>query len=303
MRLLCQNAPAPCGTCRNCARISRGAHPSVRSIQAPGAKGEPVGLPIELPDRATRAAERVISIELVRAMQHDAALAGSDSDRKVYVVTGADSLSLPAANALLKTVEEPPAGVVIILTANDQAELLPTIVSRCQPVRFGLVSPHEIADGLVRLQRCPPERADLLAKLAGGRPGWAIDAATNPDLLSEREQALDELDSTTSRSFRERLNLAEKLAASFSRDQAAVYQTLSLWQVWWWDVYLIQIGCAEMITNVDRFERVQALARATASPKILAYLNELTEAATRLAQNVNARLALETLLLGAPTIE
>src|SRR5262249_37838163 len=157
----------PCGTCRECTRIRRGSHPGVRSLQVPGVKGEPVGLPIEAPDRSGRAAERVISIELVRAMQHDAALASSESSRKIYVITGAESLTLPAATALLKTLEEPPRDVVIVLTATDPFDLLPTIVSRCQPVRFGLVAGGEIAAGLARQARCSPERAELLARLCG----------------------------------------------------------------------------------------------------------------------------------------
>jgi DNA polymerase-3 subunit delta' len=263
-----------------------------------------VGLPIEAQsERSGRAAERAISIELVRALQHDASLAASGSERRLFVVSGAESLSLPAANALLKTIEEPPPHVVIVLTASDSYDLLPTIVSRCQLIRFALVPPAEIASGLVRLELATGERADLLSRLSGGRPGWAIAAAKSPDLLADRDKAIEDLSASTARSFRERLGLGEKLATTFSRDQGAIYQTLSLWQVWWWDVYLAQSGCSDLVTNVDRLDRIRDLARVVAPQRVVTYLGELNLASTRLAQNVNPRLALATLLLSSPNVD
>src|SRR5215472_6832026 len=143
-RLNCTAPAPPCGVCDSCRRILAGTHPDVRSLQLPSDRDDSLGLPLEPPQRATRAAERVISIEAVRALQHDAALAPSAARWKVYLVIGAQHLSLDAANSLLKTLEEPPPSVVLVLTAGDPDELLPTVVSRCQPIRLGPVSVADI---------------------------------------------------------------------------------------------------------------------------------------------------------------
>lgn len=299
-RLDCPNQPAPCGRCQVCRRIERAIHPDVRSLQIPGERGAPVGLPLDTPDRASRSAERVISIEQVRSLQHDASLAPSEAPWKVYVISGAESLSLPAANCLLKTLEEPPASVVLILTVVDAFDLLPTIVSRCQPIRFGPVRPNEIAGWLERHHGCPPERADLLARLSGGRPGWAIEAVTNATLVADRDRLLEELVPTLRAGYRERLGLAEKIANGYSRDPSAVLQTLSTWQVWWWDVQLLQRQCPELVTNVDSRPQLDALAATIAPEKVRIYLQALGEASQRLLANVNPRLTLEALLLQSP---
>ena len=170
-RLNCPNDPAPCGRCPSCLRIQRGVHPDIRSLQIPGDRDESLGLPLESLEKVSRVAERSIGIEQVRALQHDAALASREAAWKVYQILNAELLTMPAANCLLKTLEEPPPNVVLILTVSDGADLLPTLISRCQIVRFGLVSTEEIRSGLRTAFGVDAERADIVARLAGGRPG------------------------------------------------------------------------------------------------------------------------------------
>jgi DNA polymerase-3 subunit delta' len=283
-------------------RINRGVHPDVRSLQIPGDRDESLGLPLESLEKVSRAAERSIGIEQVRALQHDASLAPSEADWKVYQILGAELLTIPAANCLLKTLEEPPRNVVLILTAPTGSDLLPTIVSRCQSVRFGLVSTADIALGLRTIHGVDPDRAEVLARLAGGRPGWAIEAATNEDLLRERDRAIDDLVAAARPGFRSRLAVAEKVAAGYSKDQAGVQQTISLWQAWWWDVHLAQIGCRDLIANVDRQIDLESFAGQVSEAKVVAYIRELVIASQRLVQNVNPRLTLEALLLSSPVV-
>jgi DNA polymerase-3 subunit delta' len=299
-RLDCLNQPGPCGCCRSCLRIERATHPDVRSLQVPGDRGSPIGLPLDTPDRPSRSAERVISIEQIRSLQHDASLAPSEARWKVYVISGVENLSLPAANCVLKTLEEPPASVVLILTTVDAFDLLPTIVSRCQAIRFSPVPRPEIAAWLEHHHDCPPEKADLLARLSGGRPGWAIEAAANATLVADRDRLVEDLLPTLKSGFRQRLDLAERIAAGYSRDPSAVQQTLSAWQVWWWDVQLLQCKCPELVTNVDRQPVLEAIATVVTPERVQAYLQALGEASRRLLANVNPRLTLEALLLQSP---
>src|SRR5258708_2522723 len=124
MRINCERAEPPCGRCDACAPILHGRHPDVRSLQAAADHDDALGLPIDSEERSTRAAERALSIGQIRALQHDAALSPNGAAWKVYLIVGAEAMTLPAANALLKTLEEPPRRVVVILTVTDAYELL-----------------------------------------------------------------------------------------------------------------------------------------------------------------------------------
>jgi DNA polymerase-3 subunit delta' len=302
-RLNCEEAQPPCGRCSDCRRIFQGRHPDVRSLQAAADREDTLGVPIEVEATSpTRTAARALSIDQIRALQHDAALTPNEARWKVYVVGGAEAMSLPAANALLKTLEEPTSRVVVILTVSDADELLPTIVSRCQSLRFGLVPINEIATALVAEHGCSSEKASLLAHLSGGRPGWALGALADETVLAERANQQDELLELIKGGYRERLALAENVASGYSRDPNAVQRALATWRVWYWDVLLLQRGCPELVTNVDRRERLEQLARSTSVDGNAEFVGRIGDAALQLAQNVNPRLALENLLINLPSI-
>ncbi len=300
MRLNCDGVSPPCGRCRACRLILSGTHPDVRAVQLPAERDPTLGLALDPPSAGTRTAERVIGIAQVRALQHDASLAPHEGRWKVYLIAGADALSLEAANCLLKTLEEPPERVVLILTAVDPQALPTTVVSRCQVIRLSPVPWRTIANALEQEHGCDAARASFLARMSGGRPGWAIDAAANPGELEERSRALSELEQTLGRGYRDRLGVAERLAADYGRDQAKVMRTLSAWQLFWWDVELIQRGCADLITNSDREDALQSLAERVPTSVVAEHVRNVGIAAQRLAENVNARLALEALVVGGP---
>lgn len=301
LRLNCQEPSAPCGSCRTCTRILHGAFPDVRSIQLSADRDPTLGLPLDVPARTARSTERVISIEQVRALQHDAALAPSEAPKKTYIIVGAENLSTEAANCLLKTLEEPPDLTVLILTAADAMDVLPTVVSRCQTIRLGLVPRAEIAAALTSRFGCTSGDADLLARVSGGRPGWAIEAAPDQAHREERAHALDDLTSAIRPSRRERLALAERLAGDYSRDPRGILHKLTLWQSWWWDVLLIQKGCEDLVTNVDRTDDLHEVASSVSWTASLEFARLLDTTGQYLLHNVNPRLALENLLLAAPT--
>ncbi|MCL4532432.1 MAG: DNA polymerase III subunit delta', partial [Actinobacteria bacterium] len=151
----------PCGECRSCRRIENGTHPDVRVINLEeGSKN--------------------ISIETVRDLQEGVALRPFEGRVKVYIIEEAERLSEAASNSLLKTLEEPPPSVVLLLTVLDATMLLPTIVSRCQQVDLRPV-PDRVVEETIRARTATdPEHARLIAMLAGGRLGWALNAASRP---------------------------------------------------------------------------------------------------------------------------
>ena len=301
LRLNCTGSDPPCEQCPDCRAIRAGTYPDVRAIQLSTDRDPTLGLALDLPPRPQRAAERVIGIDQVRALQRDAALAPHRARWKVYLLPGAESLSLEAANCLLKTLEEPPPQVVLVLTAVDPGSLPATVVSRCQILRLAPVPAAAIAAALAARYNCPSDRAALLARLSGGRPGWAIDAAARDEPLAERAQDLADLNAALTDSLRARLALAERLATEFGRDPARVVRTLGTWQIYWWDVRLVQLGCSDLITNLDRQEELTSLAEQLAPSLVDRQVGSTATALQRLLQNVNPRLALEALLLATPT--
>jgi DNA polymerase III subunit delta' len=286
----------PCGVCRACRLTADGAYPDFRLIQVGRAEAESGHtFPREGGDKASR----VIRIDQVRALQHDADLSAYEGRHKVYVLD-AQALNLDAANCLLKTLEEPPPQVVIVLTAADAESLLPTIVSRCQLVRLPAVPTSDLAEGLVGRFGLDVERAQVLAHLSGGRPGFAVGAIEEPKVLEVRTSRISDLVALGRRSRVERFAYAEKLAQEASKDPERVAWTLGLWLGWWRDVMLARLGCEEMIGNYDFLDELKRRARTLSLGQIHAALAGVEQASEQLAQNVNARLALEVLLLDLP---
>ena len=117
------SANRPCGVCRNCRKVEKGIHPDVITIGLPlDEKGKP---------------KKEIQVDQIRDMISDAYILPNEAERKVYIIENADCMNISAQNAALKLLEEPPAGVVILLCAVNTGQLLPTVRSRCGEVSCG----------------------------------------------------------------------------------------------------------------------------------------------------------------------
>ncbi|MGH2536436.1 MAG: hypothetical protein ACRDHL_03490, partial [Candidatus Promineifilaceae bacterium] len=146
-----------------------------------------------------------------------------------------------------------------------------------------------------------PADARLLAHLAAGRPGWAVQAARDPGLLAGRRRQLDLLYEALGQARVGRFALAETLA----RDAEALPDMLRLWAGWWRDAALLSAGRAEGVDspgllNVDEIGRLAELSAAWPWPRILASLKGTRAATGQLGRNANIRLVLENLLLTYP---
>jgi DNA polymerase-3 subunit delta' len=161
----------PCGRCRSCVSIAAGTHPDV-IVLAPE------------PGRATP----IITVEQVREVIRQASYHRFAGKRRFILVDPAEALPPPSANALLKTLEEPPAGTGFLLLATHAASLLPTILSRCQRVRFSAVAVPELAAWLTARGEGHP---DARARLSMGCPGAAL--ALTDEALEARAALRDRL--------------------------------------------------------------------------------------------------------------
>jgi DNA polymerase-3 subunit delta' len=275
---------APCGQCRHCRLIAAGTHSEVRSI-------------------AIQPPHRVIRVADIEAIQADAALRASDVYRKVYIIEQAELLHPDAANRLLKTIEEPPPSVMMILTTVDPEATIETIVSRCQPVRLRPLGRDRLAEYLEEKHALEGEQAALIAALAERCVGRAETMLANRKLLERRDDQLDELGRLLHGDRLERLAYARILGDRWSRDPDSVREVLDTWLRWCRDVLLVQGGFGQRITNVDRRADVERQAQALTRDEIGAAVTSLRDALQMLDQNVNARLTLDVAALDLPRLD
>lgn len=153
-----------CGTCSSCRKIDRGTHPDVFVVSLPEGK-------------------KRIPIDSIRDLERLVADRPHEGRRKVAIIDPADSMTEPAANALLKTLEEPRAGTVIVLVTAKLDALLPTVRSRCQVLRFRPLENEIVARILSETAQVPAEQAALAAAFGGG----SVEVATS--FLGEQTQA------------------------------------------------------------------------------------------------------------------
>ncbi len=162
----------PDGTCRACRSVEHGNHPDLHRLAPVGA-----GAVIPIGGRDERG---------VRDLVSELSLMPVEGGARVAVIEGAHRMTEDAQSALLKTLEEPPRGVVLILCADDEERLLPTIRSRCVRLRLGSIGVRAIEQILAEHDAADAPTAARVARLAGGRPGLALTLARSPEAVRIR---------------------------------------------------------------------------------------------------------------------
>ena len=273
-----------CGSCRSCAASDRGVHPDIHVIER-------------------REERRTIVVEQAQEVMRISAIKPYQSDRKVVVIVDADTLEPRAANLLLKTIEEPSDDTRIVLTSGDGDLVLPTIRSRCRELTLGKVGASVIVRAL-EARGVPTEHASVLARLSDGRPGWAINAATDPAVLEVRGAHIDLLASVLTTRRYARLPLVDRLEDSrnVARTRETMASAFATWIGWWRDVLVVRAGCEELASSVDRMDELQDAASKLDYVGIAGAIRRTGLATSHLDDNVSPRLALEGLFLDLPEL-
>jgi DNA polymerase-3 subunit delta' len=277
--LNCTNPPAPgesCGQCRDCKQTSAMAHPDMAVIQAENEGG-------------------VLKVEQVREFKRAVSLKPYQSKYRIALFLRFQEANDNASNALLKTLEEAPAHVILLLTADNPEALLPTIVSRCEVLRL---RPLKIEDVERELENRGVEssQARMIAHVSGGRPGYAFRLMEDKTLLEFRQTRLDDLQKLLSGTRVDKFAYAEKLA----KEKDTLRQVLLVWLSFWRDVFLTVAKADAPLANLDRAEEIESLAGKLSLAEARKTVTSLESALRRLERNVNARLLAEVLLLDWP---
>ncbi|HLI05049.1 MAG TPA: DNA polymerase III subunit delta' [Ktedonobacteraceae bacterium] len=285
--LLCTGGPdgrvapgEPCNACLSCRKVMHGNHPDLHVIRRPADK-------------------QFILIEQVRALQNDSARKTLEGRRNVFIIEGAHEMNPQAANCLLKTLEEPEPDVVLLLTTPDPGLLLPTILSRVQPVTMHLLTNSQIQTALEQQWKVEPDEAALIAALAAGRMGWAVQAVEDEEMLAGRKELLDLLARLPAASKVQRFEIAARLGG----DTEKARSLLELWLLWWRDLVLASNKCLDLTVNVDMRDLLKTQAAKLGSSECERMVRAILRTLEALDQNVNARTALEVLMLDVPTVK
>lgn len=275
--LNCVGQDPPCQVCVQCRQIAAETHPDVELIERADGKES-------------------IVIQQVRALRDSASLRPFQARYKVFILAGAESLTDQAADALLKTLEEPNPAVRLILTALDEEALPSTVVSRCRVVP--LRPPSRASLGAALEERgVDSDAAERIARLARSNVGWALRAAKQPKLLDEPEALVDRLSGVLDMSVADRLKLAEDLAAG-RKDRSAARRNLEALVLLARDLLLVSQGLPAETAMPTQAERLRRQAQDRGVEGITAYLSRLGTAMDRIDANVDPRLTFEALLLG-----
>lgn len=262
-----------CGQCGSCHKILGNIHPDVKWV---GEDRTAAQLKIE------EVRENILRFITLRIFE---------ARFRVVVVLDAERMNVNTANALLKTLEEPPQRTVFILTAPSLNALLPTIRSRCQKLRLSPVEDQTLTRFLAEKQSLPTDQALLLARLAEGSVGRAL--GYNPEQLAARTTFLKAMLDTASGSNADPLGLAEKL----NPDRLTLLSQLDSLESLWRDVAVAQLAPQTPLRNPDFQPQIAAMASRVPARTLQQLLASAAEARGAVKLNINPQIILEHLLL------
>jgi DNA polymerase-3 subunit delta' len=289
--LLCENVGSDgqaCGSCVSCGWFAQGNHPDYRRVrpealedEAPPAEGEEGGA--EEKKAKTKTASKEIKIEQIRSLADFMNISTHRQGLRVVVLYPAEALNMPASNALLKTLEEPPPGTVFLLASNGLDRLLPTILSRCR--KFALPMPDH-AEALAWLQAQGVQDADGWLREQGGAPLAALAQAET----GSREELDTLLQVLAQPSVESALRTADKLSK-------APLASLVAWQQrWLYDVFSYKLSGT--IRYYPRYQRqLAALAGRVPTPMLLRAIKSVNDRRAVADHPLSPKLFVEDMLL------
>jgi DNA polymerase-3 subunit delta' len=287
--LNCTQPPAPgepCDECRLCKQIAKMQQADLTITQSV--------------DDA-----RTIKVEQIRELQGSLSLVPYEARYRIALMLNFHEATPNAQNALLKTLEEAPPKVILILTADSVENLLPTIVSRCEILRLRPLSVDLCTTALQKHWKVPGDMANELAHLTSGKIGQAVRYHQDPNQLEKLHQLVQDVFDLLGSSLVERFDYAEKIAdlkrKNVSRESIAML--LRTWLSLWRDFYICVSGSDMPLTFLNFKPLSRKTAEKLTQPVVYQQLLRLETSLTQLDTNLNSRLLVETLLLDWPKIE
>lgn len=288
--LLCPNAgddAVPCHACPICRRIDRGVFPDLSVFD----------LNTQSTFDKNQSKNLALNISTVRRITSEVSLRPSEATWKVVIVNDVETMQETAQEAFLKTLEEPPSYVVIMLLTTDADLLLPTILSRCVTLRMQTPSILTVEQAL-REAGVDPKRAHRIALLSDGLMGWAFLAADDASMVEERAALRAQARNWIASDPYHRLVTATLLADGFAKDREMVFAELMAVQRGWRDV----LHVIERVDPENQPDDVRSIGPDLSSASVAACLRAIDTCVADLEANVRPRLALQAMVSAWPAV-
>ncbi len=277
MTLLCEKGgPDPCGHCHSCQQAATGNHPDII--------------------RVTHEKPNSISVDDIREqVTQTVDIRPYEGPYKVYIIPQADEMTPQAQNALLKTLEDPPAYVVLMLLTENADQLLPTITSRCVILKLRNIKDSLIKKYLVEQMGVPDSKADMCTAFAQGNMGRAITLANSEHFNEIREEAIQLLKYVDEMTLDE---IIQAVTRCTSYNKMEITDYLDILMIWFRDVlYYKATRDISKVVFKDQIQAIEKRAEKSSYEGIQLILDSLEKAKARLRANVNFELVMELLFL------
>ncbi len=298
-----------CGVCGSCVKIASLQHPDVKLVFAlPVGRGERSDDPplAKLSENEIKIIQEqlklkgmnpyhrisipranIIKINSIREVRRESSLSTFEARRRVIIISNADQMGEEASNTILKTLEEPSGRTMLILTSAQREALLPTIISRCQNVRFDPLSEEEIRSALVERNGVDKDRAALVARLANGSYVRARELLDD-DLAKQRQDVILFIKHALGSNV---VTLTEEIdSLSAVRDRDSVVRFLTLMLMWFRDVLVLMQGGD--VINLDQEDDLRRFVAKFPDSNIIQMMADIENAISLVNRNVYIMLVL-----------
>lgn len=260
----------PCGKCRSCKKIISKNHPDIHVIKPTG---------------------DILKVEQIRALCQKLVLKPYEAIIRLAIIADAHKLNSEAGNTLLKTLEEPPDRTIFILTTLQASDLLPTIASRCQHIRFNPITRHSIQAYIENKYDLDPTTAAAVSSLAGGSVTRA-ETIVSTNWIDKRKWIIDEMEALPSRSLSLRLSFSEAL----SKNKNRLSLSFEVMKNWLRDLLVYKYS-PENIINTDLLNKIEVASKQTSENTLISKLKSIEKAERDIKANANLRLTLDALII------
>ncbi len=263
-----------CPGCKSCNKIEKGSHPDIILV-------EPTG--------------PYIRIDQIRNLCNILAMKPYEARLRVVIIKDAQAMNPAAGNALLKVLEEPPDRTILILTAMQTSDLLPTIVSRCQHIRFNPIAGNHLKTMLVEKQGADPDDAEIVTIMANGSFSKALSMIRHMKKLNwikRRAWLINEVESLPLMP----IPLCLAFAESLSKNKETLTDSLEVMKSWFRDLVVCRFHPSKVI-NKDIIEKIHKNSKKMTVDSLLSKIEDIHLAQRNIQLNSNLRLTLEVLMM------
>lgn len=270
----CKSQTYGCDSCSSCVKMESLNHPDVKVLRAEGSS---------------------MGIDTIRdEIQKDLSVVPYLGGKKIYIIDGADKMTPQAQNCLLKTLEEPPSSVIIILLCESMEQLLPTVISRCQRFEVKRVAPDLLEKFLLDKYRFQSDKIKVVSAFSQGIIGKAKDFIDNPQFIEYRQSVEKIIEGIFIKDSLSILSSMEILEEK-KEDIDIIMDMITSWlrDI---NVYILTQDENRLI-NIDKKDRIRSFSRGLNSQKLVDIINIINEARNNMRYNSNYQLNIEVMLL------